>query len=313
MSERETHGETAGRPAIGVIGAGLMGHGIAWLFAAHGHEVALHDPVPEALARAPERLAAISALLGRGEDAASRIRLCADLAEAAEGAAFVFEAAPEKLPLKREIFAALERHAPADAILASNTSALPITSICEGFATAHRIVGTHFWNPPHLVPLVEVIEVEGVNGDAIAPTMAILAAVGRHPVHVRKDVPGFIGNRLHHALKREAMALIAGGVCDAKTIDDVVKLGFGRRMAVLGPMEQCDLVGLDLTADIQATIAPALDNTAGIHPALQERLDAGHLGMRSGEGFRHWGPGEADAVRERLSRFLADQARDLDG
>ncbi|WMS42548.1 3-hydroxyacyl-CoA dehydrogenase NAD-binding domain-containing protein [Acuticoccus sp. MNP-M23] len=302
--------ETADRTTICVIGAGLMGHGIAWLFAANGYDVALHDPVPEALAAAPERLAAISSLLGKGEGAPARVRLCAELADAAAGAAFVFEAAPEKLPLKREIFAALERHAPADAILASNTSALPISAICDGFETAHRMVGTHFWNPPHLVPLVEVIEVEGINGDAIGPTMAVLEAVGRHPVHVRKDVPGFIGNRLHHALKREAMALIADGVCDAKTIDDVVKLGFGRRMSVLGPMEQCDLVGLELTADIQATIAPALDNTAGIHPALQAHLDAGHLGMRSGQGFRHWGPGEADAVRERLSRFLAEQARE---
>jgi len=300
---------TAPSQKIGVIGAGLMGHGIAWLFAAHGHDVALYDPVPEALARAPERLAAISALLGKAPDVAGRVALCADLADAASGTAFVFEAAPEKLPLKRELFAALETHAPADAILASNTSALPISAISDGFRTRARIVGTHFWNPPHLVPLVEVIEVEGVNGAAIAPTMAVLQSVGRHPVHVRKDVPGFIGNRLHHALKREAMALIADGVCDAETIDDVVKLGFGRRMSVLGPMEQCDLVGLDLTADIQATIAPALDRTEGVHPLLEAHLDAGHLGMRSGQGFRTWGPGEADAVRERLSRFLAEQAR----
>lgn len=297
------------RPLIAVVGAGLMGHGIAWIFAAAGWPVRLHDPSPEARATAPAKLSEISALLGRGAHAAERVTLCVTLDEAVAGAGFVFEAAPENLALKREIFAELCRLAPPDAVLCTNTSALPIGQISQGLACADRIVGTHFWNPPHLVPLVEVVEVEGVNGAAIAPVMALLAAAGRHPVHVRKDVPGFIGNRLQHALKREAIALVAAGVCDAETVDDVVKLGFGRRLAVLGPLEQSDLVGLDLTVAIHETLMPDLDRTDRVHPYLAARVAAGELGMRTGQGFRRWTAESAAAVRKRLADFLAESAR----
>jgi 3-hydroxybutyryl-CoA dehydrogenase len=128
-------------------------------------------------------------------------------------------------------------------------------------------------------------------------------------VHVRRDIPGFVGNRLQHALKREAVALVAAGVCDAETIDTVVKEGFGTRMAVLGPMEQSDLVGLDLTLEIAEVLYADLDRTAGPHPYLRDKVKAGKLGMKSGEGFRQWTPETADAVRRRLSRFLAAQAK----
>ena len=123
------------------------------------------------------------------------------------------------------------------------------------------MVGTHFWNPPHLVPLVEVIQNDATSDDTVRKTIDLLRAAGREPVHVRKDIPGFVGNRLQHALKREAIALVAAGVCDADTIDTVVKSGFGARMAVLGPMEQSDLVGLDLTLDIQNVLVADLDNS----------------------------------------------------
>jgi len=171
------------------------------------------------------------------------------------------------------------------------------------------VVGTHFWNPPHLVPLVEVIQNEWTTADVVNRSIALLTAAGRKPVHVRRDIPGFIGNRLQHALKREAIALVAAGVCDAETIDVVVKSGFGARMAVLGPMEQSDLVGLDLTLDISAVLAADLDRTAGPHPFLREKVKAGKLGMKTGEGFRRWTPEAAEAVRERLRRFLAAQAK----
>jgi 3-hydroxybutyryl-CoA dehydrogenase len=128
-------------------------------------------------------------------------------------------------------------------------------------------------------------------------------------VHVRRDIPGFIGNRLQHALKREAIALVASGVCDAETIDTVVKSGFGARMAVLGPMEQSDLVGLDLTLDISNVLTADLDRTAGPHPFLREKVNAGKLGMKSGEGFRTWTLEQANEVRERLRRYLAEQAK----
>src|SRR5262249_31034804 len=138
---------------------------------------------------------------------------------------------------------------------------------------------------------------------------APVPAGGRQPVHVRGDIRGFMGNRLQHALKREAIALVAAGVCDAETIDTVVKSGFGARMAVLGPMEQSDLVGLDLTLDISNVLTADLDRTAGPHPFLREKVKAGKLGMKTGEGFRTWTSEQANTVRERLRRYLAEQAK----
>ena len=222
---------------------------------------------------------------------------------------FVVEAAPEKLTLKQQIFADLEANVAADTILASNSSAIQSTEIGRHLKHRERVVGTHFWNPPHLVPLVEVIQTEKTSDAVIARTMELLRSVGLKPVHVRKDIPGFIGNRLQHALKREAIAMVAEGICDAETIDDVVKSGFGARMAVLGPMEQSDLVGLDLTLDIHEALIQHLDRTAGPHPYLRSKVAEGKLGMKTGEGFRHWTPQQADEVRERLRRFLADRAK----
>ena len=177
------------------------------------------------------------------------------------GAAFVFEAAPEKLPLKQKLFAELESAVAPDTILASNSSAIQSTEIGRHLTHRERVIGTHFWNPPHLVPLVEVIQNEKTSDETVRRTMALLREAGKTPVHVQRDVPGFVGNRLQHAMKREAIALVAAGVCDAETIDTVVKAGFGARTAVLGPMEQTDLVGVDLTLDIaevlyRTSIAP---------------------------------------------------------
>jgi 3-hydroxybutyryl-CoA dehydrogenase len=143
----------------------------------------------------------------------------------------------------------------------------------------------------------------------IETTMALHKAIGKTPVHVKKDVAGFVGNRLQHALKREAIALIAAGVCDADTIDEVVKTGFGARMAVLGPIEQTDLVGVDLTLDIQYVLMAELDRATEPTPLIKNLVASGKLGMRTGEGFRKWTPQSADAVRERLRTFLAEQAK----
>jgi 3-hydroxybutyryl-CoA dehydrogenase len=159
------------------------------------------------------------------------------------------------------------------------------------------------------VPLVEVIQNEKTGDAIVRATMDLLRDAGKTPVHVRRDVPGFVGNRLQHAMKREAFALVAAGVCDAETVDTVVKEGFGARTAVLGPMEQSDLVGLDLALDIADVLYEHLDRTAAAPAILRDKVKAGKLGMKSGEGLRKWGPGEADAVRARLSRFLAEQAK----
>jgi 3-hydroxybutyryl-CoA dehydrogenase len=294
---------------IGVIGGGLMGHGIAYLLAAAGHAVGVFEPSAGIRATLPQRLRAIVDLLDDDAAVLDRITAHDKLAPAVNGAQFVFEAAPEKLPLKQEIFAELESLVATDTILASNSSAIPSTEIGRHLKARARVVGTHFWNPPHLVPLVEVIQNEWTSDTVVARTMELLRDAGKKPVHVRRDIPGFIGNRLQHALKREAIALVAAGVCDAETLDTVVKEGFGARMAVLGPLEQSDLVGLDLTLDIGNVLVEHLDRTAGPHPFLIEKVKAGKLGMRTGEGFRKWTPGEADAVRDRLRRFLAAQAK----
>ena len=294
---------------IGVIGGGLMGHGIAYLLAAAGHEVGVFETQAETRASMPRRLQAIIDLLGDDPALLKRIASHDKLAPAMEGASFVFEAAPEKLPLKRRIFAELESAVAPETILASNSSAIPSTEIGRDLKHRERVIGTHFWNPPHLVPLVEVIQNEKTSDAVVRATMDLLRDAGKVPVHVRRDVPGFVGNRLQHAMKREAFALVAAGVCDAETIDTVVKEGFGARTAVLGPMEQSDLVGLDLALDIADVLYAHLDRTAAAPSMLREKVKAGKLGMKTGEGLRKWTPESAEAVRARLSRFLAEQAR----
>ena len=294
---------------IGVIGAGLMGHGIAYLFAAAGHPVGLFEPSADLRASLQQRLRAIADLFGDDPAFLKKIEAYDQLAPAMKDTAFVFEAAPEKLPLKQQIFADLESVVAPDTILASNSSAIPSTEIGRHLKHRERVIGTHFWNPPHLVPLVEVIQNEKTSDGVLRATMDVLRDAGKVPVHVRRDIPGFVGNRLQHAMKREAFALVAAGVCDAETVDTVVKEGFGARTAVLGPMEQSDLVGLDLALDIAEVLYEHLDRTAHAPDILREKLKAGKLGMKSGEGLRKWGPGEADAVRARLSRFLVDQAK----
>ncbi len=294
---------------IGIVGGGLMGHGIAYLLAAAGHEIAVYEPSAELRATLPQRLQAIVELLDDDPTLVQKISAHDALAPAMHGAAFVFEAAPEKLPLKQQIFAEIEKHVAPDTILASNSSAIPSTEIGRHLKHRERVLGTHFWNPPHLVPLVEVIQNEKTSAETVRKTMDLLRDAGKVPVHVRRDVPGFVGNRLQHAMKREAIALVAAGVCDAETVDTVVREGFGARTAVLGPMEQSDLVGVDLTLDIAEVLYKHLDATPGPHPFLREKIKAGKLGMKTGEGLRKWTPEEADAVRTRLSRFLAAQAK----
>jgi len=296
------------KPQIAVIGAGLMGHGIAYLFAAGGYRVRVQDPVREVLDQLPQRIGEICDLLGTDRATVERVSTGPSIEWAVSGAGIVIEAAPEKLALKQSIFADRERFAPRDAILASNTSALPITHIGAGLENKDRVLGAHFWNPPHLVPLVEIVLMSEANSPAADRLAAVLRAIGRHPVFVHRDIPGFIGNRLQHALKREAIALVAADVCDAETIDDVVKHGFGARLGLLGPLEQSDLVGLDLTKNIHDTLMPDLDVTPQTHPYLEALVGKGGLGMKTGKGFRRWTPEQAEEVRQRLRRALVRSA-----
>lgn len=295
-------------PTIAVIGGGLMGTGIAQVFAAAGHAVQIQEPVAATRDTVIERLRTGLVQLGQAAQAANRVSVHDRLEDAVAGADIVFEAAPEKLALKRTIFAALEHAAPRHAILASNTSVMPIGSIVAGLSTQERMVGTHWWNPPTLIPLVEVIQATTTSDATVAAMMALLRAVGKKPAHVRKDVAGFVANRLQHALWREAVAMVADGICDAATVDDCVKHSFGLRLSVLGPLETADLVGLDLTRDIHRTILPALNRDTRPSPILDELIAAGRLGFKSGSGFRDWSEAEQAALRTRLVDHLRDAA-----
>jgi 3-hydroxybutyryl-CoA dehydrogenase len=289
---------------IAIIGGGLMGAGIAQVFAAAGHRVTVHEPMEAVRETVRARIASNLVALEQDPAPADTIAVSGAIEAAVADAAFVFEAAPEKLPLKQSIFADLVRHAPAGAILASNTSVIPITDIVQGLDTAERIAGTHWWNPPTLVPLVEVVQTARTAPQTIAALMALLKAVGKAPVHVKKDVPGFVANRLQHALWREAVAIVAAGICDAETVDTCVKQSFGLRLPVLGPLENADLVGLDLTLDIHNVILPAIDSTPAPSPLLRALVKKGDLGFKTGKGFRTWSAEEMANVRARLTRHL---------
>src|SRR5260221_11658617 len=294
----------AGKARIAVIGAGLMGHGIAQVFALAGHDITITDAHRPTLDSALYRISTNLRDLGDDEKAISRVRPVPDLADCVRDADYVVEAILEDMPLKRKTFAEIEKHVRPDAILASNTSVMPITEIMQGLKHRERAVGTHWWNPPFLVPLVEVIGTQWTSPATIDFTMKLHADAGKQPAHVKKDVPGFIGNRLQHALWREAVSLVERGICDAETVDTVVKAAFGRRIAVLGPLENADLVGTDLTLAIHKTVLPDIDHRPGPSPYLERLVAVGKLGFKSGEGFRKWSAEEQAALRAKVVQHL---------
>lgn len=289
---------------IAVIGAGLMGAGIAQVFAVQGYDVMVCDPVDSTLATLQARVRKNLASIDVDVAYAERIFASSEISEAVNGAVAVFEAAPEKLELKQSIFEQLDSLSGDGTILASNTSVIPITKIAERVKRRERVLGTHWWNPPFLIPLVEVVPIAETAEEVTHRMLEMLSAAGKRPVRVRKDVPGFVGNRLQHALWREAHALIADGICDPETVDIVVKNSFGMRLSVLGPIENADLVGLDLTRDIHDTILPELSTRAEPSPALIENIEAGRLGFKSGKGFLDWTDDEIAETRARLSQHL---------
>ena len=293
----------AGRPAL-VVGGGRMGLAIAQILAAAGIAVTVVEPHAGTRETARERLLQIFRVREQPVEGAELVRVVADLGEAPADTAFVIEAAPENVELKQSIFRRLEQVCPADAIFATNTSVIPVNRIAAEVQNKARVVGTHFWNPPYMVRLVEVVKAEGTSEETMDRTIAVLAAVGQQPVRVNKDIPGFIGNRLQHALKREAIALVQAGVCDAETVDTVVKASFGSRLGIMGPLEQSDLVGLNLTLAIHEVILPDLDNSAAPQKLLVDLVAAGHTGANVGQGFRNWTAEERTELQTRLDRVL---------
>jgi 3-hydroxybutyryl-CoA dehydrogenase len=297
---------------VAIVGAGMMGHGIAQVFARAGHAVVLTDPNRDTLPAALESVR--QHLVDAGTDPervlcnmSTEVCLATALAEAD----MVIEAAPERLELKRQLFRDIAQAAPTHAILASNTSAIRITDIGAALNpdARGRLVGTHWWNPPHLVPLVEVVRTEFTREEVFEQTYALIEALGMRPVKVLRDVTGFIGNRLQHALWREAIGLVEDGICDAVAIDTVVKHSFGLRSPVLGPMENADLVGLELTRDVHRIMFPALRTNSEPSPLLDRLIAEGHVGMKSGQGLRDWTKESADQVRLTLDQHLRRMRR----
>ena len=303
---------SAGEPKeqVAVLGAGLMGIGIAQVLAAAGHQVRMYDPDPQALASVHERAAPVFEMLEQDPEGLARLQPTGDVGEALAGADLVIEAGPEDVEVKRGIFRqACSLVGPAT-VLATNTSSIAVGALADPLGKhARRFLATHFWHPPSLVPLVEVVPGAQTDPAVVSRTIGVLSDAGMHPVRLSVDVPGFVGNRLQHALKREAIALVAAGACDAETIDAVTRWGFGLRLPVLGPLEQSDLVGLDLTLAIHRQLMPTLDVTPHAHPLLEKKVAEGKLGMSTGEGFRTWTPQEAAAVRHRVTEHLVDLAR----
>ncbi|MDR1946255.1 MAG: 3-hydroxyacyl-CoA dehydrogenase family protein [Desulfovibrio sp.] len=301
---------------ISVIGSGLMGHGIAQIFALHGHAVRLYDLKQEFLDRAVQSVRdnlAVFAAHGiiSAEDASrapARITCTLNLEEAAEDADFIIEAVPENMALKQDIFRRLDSMSKPSAVLSSNTSVMSITEIASASVHKERIIGTHFWNPPYLIPLVEVVQTEDSAPEVIRFAMDILRRAGKNPIHCRKDVPGFVANRMQHALWREALYIVEQGITDFATVDEAVRLSFGMRLPHLGPMENADMVGLDLTLAIHDYILPHLCDSHTGSPLLRARVAAGKLGFKSGRGLRSWTAEESAASHDALREYLLDIA-----
>jgi 3-hydroxybutyryl-CoA dehydrogenase len=303
---------------ISVIGAGLMGHGIAQVFAARGYNVAMVDTQEEILSEALKNIRTNLNVMAQGgigrpdqiESTIKRIGTSLDLKDAARGAQFVVEAVSEDLELKQHIFQELDSVCSERTILATNTSVISIGEIAKKARIRRRILGTHFWNPPYLIPLVEVIRSQETAPDVMDTTFELLKLVGKHPVRVNRDVPGFVGNRLQHALWREAISIVEKGIAEPATVDEVVKFGFGARLPVLGPLESADMIGLDLTLAIHSYILKHIERSPEPAPLLRQKVEKGYLGFKTGEGFQEWPPEAIARSWKNLREYLLKLASD---
>ncbi len=292
------------RKTCAVIGGGTMGADIALTLARAGCPTSVVETVEAARRTLRERLAAGLAALGRPE----RIDRVAihDSLDGIDWAAvdLVIEAIPEKLDLKRALFRDLAKRARADAWLASNSSSFPISAIAEGLPGPRRFLGLHYFMPAHLVPLVEVVCGAGTDPGIAREAADFMRATGKVPVIVRKDLPGFLANRLQHALAREAYALIDAGVATAADVDAAVRFGFGFRYLAAGPNLQKDHSGIDVHAAAAATMYPGLADTKVPPKVLTDLVAAGRLGMKTGAGFYDWTPETIAAEKRRYESLL---------
>lgn len=242
---------------------------------------------------------------GTARAAAGRLHTTTEIARIVE-AEVVIEATPEALIHKQTLFAELEAQARPDAILASNTSGLPITEIAARTRTAHRVVGMKFVNPAHLIPLVEVVKGRATAPEILERACGLLRHIGKRPVKVMQDVPGFLNNRIQQAMRREAISLVARGIATAEDVDAVVRWGFGFRLLGAGTLESMDLVGLEQILKIHEYILPDLDASPEPSPLLRELVARGDTGARAGRGFYAWDPAREQAARTRMDALVME-------
>jgi 3-hydroxybutyryl-CoA dehydrogenase len=300
-----------------VIGTGMMGPGIAGTLALGGVRATILSRTEEGAARGLESARRQLRLLeenGLAEpaQAARALELIGSSAESDAvigGVDLVIESAPENMEFKQKLFAHLDAIARPDAVLASNTSGLSITAIASLCQRPERVMTTHFWNPPHLMPLVEVVKGEKTSADAASAIRDLLVRCGKVPVIVKKDRPGQLGNRMQMALVREAVNIVAEGIADVEDVDLAAKSGFGLRLPVYGIFEHQDIVGLDMGLSIVDYVCKDLYNEPGAPPLMKQKVANGDLGVKTGKGFYDWSKKSADAVKARRDRFVLDFLR----
>jgi 3-hydroxybutyryl-CoA dehydrogenase len=293
------------RAAVAVLGTGTMAPGIVVAFAAAGHPVTLWGRSPERVGEALARVGEIARFLAEVglPTPAATVAGTSQLAALAD-AAVVVEAVAETLVAKHEVLAAVEDVVAPAALLATNTSGLRVTDIAAPLRHRDRVVAMHFWNPAHLMPIVEVAGGEHAAADRVAEATELVRAIGKVPVVLHHEVLGFLGTRMQQAVVREAIALLDAGVASAADIDLAVRTSFGIRFPAIGPLESADLSGLDVIAAIHDYLLPDLDRSTAPQPGLTDRVARGEVGAKSGRGFHEWPQSRVAEVVGRRDREL---------
>ncbi len=294
-----------------ICGAGLMGKNIAYVMSTNPHfEVGVYDIYPTDV-HAGIR-ASTKQLVEKGviteeflEDCLSRISFTTDIdSELVSRADMVIEAVFEDMKIKHETFAKLEARCRPDCLFCTNSSVMSPSEISSELEHRERFVGTHFWNPGHLIPLVEVVKTDATADGVAERVIEALTSAGKKAVLCKKDVPGFIANRLQHALWREAISIVEHGIADAETVDIAIKNSFGLRLPQLSALENSDMVGTQLTWNIHSYVLPYLEDSHEPSPLLKKMLDEGKLGFKSGKGFKTWTPQQIDKCNADLNEYL---------
>jgi 3-hydroxybutyryl-CoA dehydrogenase len=300
------------RVTIGVVGTGLMGVGIATQSALHGYRTVVHDVDAARLASVtPKAQAVLDELIdaGRIDQTAARAALARiethEQLDAIASAQFVIEAIPEVLEMKHRLYAALSGLLADDAILASNTSGFPPDQLAAPLRAKERFLIAHFWNPPHMIPLVEVVPGTATAPEVTQQTAALMSAIGMEPVVLTRAIPGFVGNRLQFAVLREALHIVRSGAATPEVVDRVMKASLGRRWGIVGPLEGADMGGLDTFLDISTHLMPELAKDEDVLDLLRQQVDAGRVGVRSGAGFYDWDEARLAQVREARRQLLS--------